>query len=224
MVLRRRQRDRGLAVAQREERGFLADQAILDDDFPGRLAEPAAEHHVDGGFGLGDGLGHHHAFAGGKPVGLDHDRRAFFAHVILGCACALEALISGGRNLVGLAQVLGEALGAFQPRRPFARTEGLDAGGFEIVDDAGAERHFRSDHDEIDLVCLAERDHRPVVGDIERHAFGLLRDAGIAGRAIELVGERARRHLPGQRMLASAGTEDEDVHGRGALRDARHLV
>jgi hypothetical protein len=52
-----------------------------------------------------------------------------------------------------------------------------------------------------------------MVGEIERDAFRLLRDAGIAGRAIELVGERAGRHFPGQRMLAAAGTEDQDVHG-----------
>ena len=71
---------------------------------------------------------------------------------------------------------------------------------------------FRADHDEIDLVGLAERDHRRVVGDVERHAFGLLRDAGIARRAIEPVGQRARRDLPGQRVLASAGAEEEDVH------------
>ena len=67
---------------------------------------------------------------------------------------------------------------------------------------------------------LAKSDHRRVVGDVERHAFGLLRDAGIAGRAIELVGERAGRHFPGQRVLASAGAENEDVHGtrRAAFR------
>ena len=76
------------------------------------------------------------------------------------------------------------------------------------------------------LLLLAESDHRRMVGDVERHAFGLLRDAGIAGRAIELVGERAGRHLPGQRVLASAGTEQKDVHGtrRRPLEDGRHLV
>ena len=28
-----------------------------------------------------DRLGHHHALAGGKPVGLDHDRRALRADI-----------------------------------------------------------------------------------------------------------------------------------------------
>jgi hypothetical protein len=58
-----------------------------------------------------------------------------------------------------------------------------------------------------------------VVGDIERDAFGFLRDAGIARRALELIGERARRHFPGQRMLASAGTENKNVH----MASARYL-
>ena len=41
------------------------------------------------------------------------------------------------------------------------RPERLDAGGFEIVDDAGAQRRFRPDHDEIDRVGAAKLDHRP---------------------------------------------------------------
>ena len=43
------------------------------------------------------------------------------------------------------------------------------------------ERHFRPDHDEIDLVRLAERDHRLVVGEIERDAFGLCAMPALPG-------------------------------------------
>ena len=59
----------------------------------------------------------------------------------------------------------------------------LNARRLEIVDDAGDQRRLRPDHDEVDLVRLAERDHRRMVGDVERDAFGLPRDAGIARRA-----------------------------------------
>jgi hypothetical protein len=52
-----------------------------------------------------------------------------------------------------------------------------------------------------------------MVGEIERDAFGLLRDAGIAGRTHEPLGERACGHLPGERVLAPAGTQEENVHG-----------
>ena len=140
---------------------------------------------------------------------------AVLAHVFFRRGAPLETLIGGGRNLVGFTEILGEALGAFEPRRPFARAEGLDAGFFQIVDDADAERHFRTDHNEVNLGCLAETDHRRMVRDIDRDAFGFLGDAGIAGRAIEFVGQRARRHFPGQRVLAAAGTEDQDVQTAG---------
>jgi hypothetical protein len=43
-----------------------------------------------------------------------------------------------------------------------------------------------------------------------------LRDSGIARRAIDFVSERARGNLPGKRMFATAGAEQEDVH-RGSV-------
>ena len=111
------------------------------------------------------------------------------------------------------AQILGEGFRAFEPRRLPARPERLDAGGFEIVDDAGAERRLRPDHHEGDVMRAAERDHGFVVGEIERDELAVLRDAGIAGRTIKPLHQRARRNLPRQRMLAAAGTEQENVHG-----------
>src|SRR6185437_12134349 len=62
-----------------------------------------------------------------------------------------------------------------------------------------------------------------VVAKIERHAFGLPRNAGIAGSAIKPAGERTGRHLPGQRVLASAGTKDENVHRARAAFSGRSL-
>ena len=56
-----------------------------------------------------------------------------------------------------------------------------------------------------------------MVGDVERDAFGLLRDAGVARRADEPVDQRAGGELPGQRVLASAGAEEENVHAAQAL-------
>jgi len=50
-----------------------------------------------------------------------------------------------------------------------------------------------------------------VVGEIERHAFGLACYARIAGRTIELVGEGAGGDFPGERVLAAAGAKNEDV-------------
>ena len=94
------------------------------------------------------------------------------------------------RSLVKPLEPSSRAAARLGPKR-------LDAGRFEIVDDAGAERGFRSDHDEIDAVGAAIPDQRCVVGDIEGDAFGFARDTGIAGCADKPVCQRTSRHFPG---------------------------
>ena len=127
-------------------------------------------------------------------------------------------LIGRGRNIVGAAQRLGEILRAFQPPRRFGRTERLEAGGIEIVDHTGRDRRIGADHDEIDRVAPAEIDHRRMIGDIDRHAFGILGDAGIAGRAPQFRHQRGRRDLPRESVFAAAGTEQKNVHDKSQMR------
>jgi hypothetical protein len=62
-----------------------------------------------------------------------------------------------------------------------------------------------------------------VVGDVQRNRLRLARDAGVAGRAGEPVHQRTGGKLPGQRVLAPAGTEEEDVHRGAALARAARL-
>jgi hypothetical protein len=177
-----------------------------------RLWSCALEHHVDRGFRLRDRFGDHHALAGGKPVGLYHDWGAVLAHVNLRRLRRDEAFVGRRWDAVRAAEILGEALRALKPRCPLGRAKRLDAGSFEIVDNAGAERRLRPDCDEADILVLAEGDHRGVVGRIERHAFGLLRNPGIARRAIKAAHQRTRGDLPSQRMFTPAGTEQKNVH------------
>ena len=110
MVLRGRQRQRMFAVAQREERGFLALHELLDHDLGAGLAKTAAEHHVDRVERLLLGHRHHDALAGGKTVGLDHDRRALRADIGLCLVRIGEVFVGSGRNVVGAAQRLGKTL------------------------------------------------------------------------------------------------------------------
>ena len=65
MILRGRQRERVLAVAQHEERGFLALHELFDHDLGAGFAEPTSEHHVDGRQRFVIGHRHDHAFASG---------------------------------------------------------------------------------------------------------------------------------------------------------------
>ena len=113
--------------------------------------------------------------AGGEPVGLDHDRRALRAHVVLGRGGRREAPIGGGRDAVGLAQVLGEALGAFEPRRRPVGPNALAPAAARSSTMPAQSGASGLDHDEVDLACPAERDHRRMVRDIERDEIALAR-------------------------------------------------
>ncbi len=218
MVLRRRQRQRIVAVAQHEERGFLAGQEFFDHRLRTGRAEAAAEHHVDSVFRLRNGHRHHDALAGGKPVRLDHDRSPHLPDIGLGLGGIAEALIGGGWNSVGLAEVLGEPLRTLELGGSLARAERLETGSGEVIDDADGERRFRPDHHKIHLVGLAEIDHGLMVCDIERDAFGLLRDPGIARGAPQFGQQWRAGDFPGQRMFASTGAEKKDVHGSLLIR------
>ncbi len=95
--------------------------------------------------------------------------------------------------------------------------ERRDAAGAQDVGDALGQRRLGADHDEVDVVLAGEGQHLVAVEDVERHAGRLLGDAGVAGRAPEPVALGVLREGPGQRMLAAAAAEDEDVHGRVPL-------
>ena len=212
MILCCRERDRTLAVAQREERCFLPFEELFHDDLRVRSTELPRKYSVDCRFRLGDTSRDHDALAGGKSVCLHHDGRALGAHIGLCRQRRIEALIAGGRNGIGPAQVLGETLGAFELRGGLARPERPDARRREVVHNARAQRRLGPDHDKTDAVCPAESDHTCVVPEIKRNELAFLRDPGIAGRTIEALHQGARRDLPGEGMLAAAGPQDKDVH------------
>ena len=92
-------------------------------------------------------------------------------------------------------------------------------GGGEIVGEAGHQRRLRARPPRSRCALSRQkRDDGGVVGHVERHALGHLGDAGIAGRAIELAEQRAGRNRPGQRVLAAAGADEENVHQRNPAK------
>jgi hypothetical protein len=50
-----------------------------------------------------------------------------------------------------------------------------------------------------------------MVGNVERDAFGFAGDSRVAGRTPQLGQQRRAGNLPGQGMLAAAGTDQENV-------------
>src|SRR5690606_2832114 len=105
----------------------------------------AGQHVAYGVFGFGQGHGNDHAFTGGQAIGLDHDRCTFFTQVSQGRLDLGEVLVVGSRDFVARQEVLGESLRTFQLRSASGRTEAIQATGAEQVNDAGNQRHFRTD-------------------------------------------------------------------------------
>ena len=87
--------------------------------------------------------GHHHALAGRQPIRLHHDRRAPPAHEVPGGGGVVEPLPQRRRNAGGVADLLGEALAALQPRRRRGRPDAADPGRAHGVGDAGNQRRLR---------------------------------------------------------------------------------
>ena len=94
-------------------------------------------------------FGDRDAFAGSQAVGLDDDRNRLPVEIGERGSLVLEAAVGGGRDAELGAEVLGEALGAFELGRGLGRAERLDAGSGQIVGEAGHQRRLRPDHDEV---------------------------------------------------------------------------
>ena len=110
------------------------------------------------------------------------------------------------------AQVLGEPFRTFELRRGPRRPETLDAGLAEIITQSRDQRRLRTDDDQLDALVATKRDDDVVIGRIDRDALGDLGNSGITGRAVELGQQRACAQRPGERVLAAARADEEDIH------------
>ena len=154
------------------------------------------------------------AFAGLQAVGLHHDRRAVLLHVGLRGLRIAKFREAGGRDLVRGAKLLGEGLGAFELRGDRLGAESLDAGFSRsstspATSGASGPTTTRSIGFALQKAATAAWSAILRLDDLR-----FLGDARIARRRIELGQERARGELPGERMLASAGAEEQYFHGR----------
>ena len=62
-----------------------------------------------------------------------------------------------------------------------AGPENGNPGGAQIVGQPRDQRRFGADYDQADVLFFAKGDDRNMVGNVERHYIGRLRDARIAG-------------------------------------------
>ena len=195
------------AIGQREEAGLLAHQELLDHHFAARAAELAVEHLVERVLGFFVGFGDDHALARGEPVSLEHERRIEALERAPRLFERDAALVACGGNVRALAQLLGEALAAFE-LRGFARgTEGVDPRRAQRIGEPVDQRSFGADHHQGDRIVRAEGDYGIVVAGIQRGAFGMLCDTRVARRRPQLVAPRRLRQFPRQCMFAPARPE-----------------
>ncbi len=212
MILGRTEGQDRAAVGQGKEAGFLARHELFQHHFLAGLAERAGEHGVECVERFLPGFGDDHALAGGQAIGLDHHRQGEIVERGDRAILAGDTDVAGGRDVGALAQILGEALGAFQLRRLLVGTEHGDAHGAEVIGQAVDQRRFRPDHHQRDRMAGAEIQHRAMIRRVEVDQRGMLGYAGVARRRIKRREAWRLCQLPRQRMFAAAAAKQKDVH------------
>ena len=195
VVLGGRERKRLVAVGEDEERDLLALDELFDHELVAqRGGSPQAA------VQLVLRPAHEDAFAGGEPIGLDNARRPGNREP------------RGGGDACRLEHVLREGLRALDPRRRAARPEDRDARVAKRVCQARDERRLRADHDEV-----AKPEQALGIPGADGVALSDAGDPGIPGGGVERLEARALGELPGERMLATPGADDQDPHAPSLL-------
>src|SRR5262249_10469143 len=104
-------------------------------------------------------------------------------------------------------------LGALDRGGARAGSEDGQSRGRKLIGEARDERRLRPDHDQVDTLAPREVDERLVRVDADRDPLRVAGDPRIAGRPHQRVGQRALGDLPGQRVLASAAADQENLDG-----------
>ena len=140
-VARGRERQRALAVAQREHGQLVADQQLLDEHRV--VAEAALLEHRDERRARLRLVGRDHdALARRQAVGLDHGGVGVDRLQALGDRP--HDPVAAGRHARRLHHLLGEQLRALQPRGLAHRPEARHGGGPQRVGEPGHERRLRA--------------------------------------------------------------------------------
>ena len=214
MVLRGGKRQDVTAVGHDDEARFLAGEEFLDHHLVSGGAELPAEHRLCGADRLRDRVGDDHPLAARQTARLHHQRGALRAHPVLIESVAAEGGGARRGNTVAAQELLGEGLRALEPRCIAARSEAAESRRGEGVDDAGDERRFRSDDRQIDALGTRELYQRGSVlgGDADIAHPRLGGRAAVAGRHQHLADACRGGAFPGERVLATASTDDQYLH------------
>ena len=208
VILTGGQRHDVAAVAHHHEAGFFALQKLFDHHAGFAVVlntqGVAAQHVIHSGMGFFQRLCHHHAFACGQTVGLDHDRRADLVDIGMGGSRIVEGVECSGGNAVTLHEGFAERLGAFQLGSSLCGAKNAQARSPKDIHHARGQRRFGAHHGEIHFFCQRPLAQLFRIGDgqILQHRFS--GRAAIARRYIHPAGFFRLRQLPCQGVFAPA--------------------
>ena len=154
----------------------------------------------------------HDALARGQAVGLDHDGSALLADVGQRGLLVGEGAVRRGRDAGARHELLGEALGALELRaRGAGPKQGMPAS--RTASATPATSGVRADDDQPAAGLAGEVRHRGGIGLVQGDVLAELERAAVARGDIELAAARGLGELGGQRVLAAAAAEQQDIDG-----------
>jgi hypothetical protein len=214
VVLAGGHRDDRVAIRNCEHARFVAVEALFDHDLVAGIAELAVDaDSLDGGERLIAIFANDDALTGGETIGF-HDDRRVVAILEIGCGAArvAEDSVLGGGDIGVAKQVFAEDFACFQFRGGLRGSEGAEARFLESVDKTSAERRFRADDREADLVALCEIEQAFDIGRRDIDVLGIGRGAGVTRRNEHTFGTTAETKFPSQGVFAATISNNEDLH------------
>ena len=179
-----------------------------------RASEYLGEHHVVERFIRGIAVGaDDDSFTEREPVRFQNDGKILRALEI--CArftVVIENFVLRRGYAVTHHKRFRKRFAAFYYSGVLSGAESLDAFGFEHVHKPRRQRIVGRDEYEINRVFFGVSDDFFEFRSLYRHDLRYLRYAGVAGRAVQLVHERAFLQFSAYRVLPSAGAYYENFH------------
>jgi exodeoxyribonuclease VII large subunit len=211
MILGRTKGDNGTAIGKGKEAGFLAFHKFLDDNAGACIAKAPAEHVLQRSKSFVMAFGNDHTFARGQAVRL-YDIGWFEVGQAGNGFCLVGIMLIGCCGDIGrAANFLGEAFGAFQLCCLCRWSEYGNVGHGQAIGQTINQGCFGANDDKADVMVGTKADDSGMIFDIQPDQNSHFCNPGVAGCCIECIATGGLRKPPGQRMLPSTRSDQQDI-------------
>ena len=154
------------------------------------------------------------AFARRETIGFDDNGEAELSRANHGVCrvCGFAHAIARRRNAAARHELFREHLAALELRSRARRAEDAQAPRTKQIDDAAIERQFGTNDGEIDALAFGERGKRVDVAGGNRGEACDFCHPWIPGCAQHVADAGFAREFPGDRMLAAAASDHQNLH------------